>query len=404
MSVIPQSFEADPAQAPYVLRCPDFRLDDGGMALTPRLIGADEPELAACWRGLEADAAEPNVFLSELFMRASLQHCRNGQKVDLFTLWTGAGENARLAGIMPLASYGRYGQRPVPHVGNWLQYNAFLGSPLIRAGYEHEFWRALLSTLDSAPGTALFLYLRQITRSGPVEAALRHVADEQGRQLSLVRSEERAFLQSDLSPKDYYEATVRGKKRKELRRQQNRLSEMGELSFDRLEGRDRLEPWIEEFLALEAAGWKGGNASALASHDSSREFFLDMMHAAARAHVLERLDLRLDGKPIAMLINLMAPPGSFSFKTAFDEQYARFSPGVLLQIENLDMLNRPDIEWMDSCAAEGHPMIDSLWSGRRELADYTVAIGGAVRRRLYAGFRKIEKSREEARQRAGGEQ
>ncbi|MBK8375584.1 MAG: hypothetical protein IPL18_12200 [Sphingomonadales bacterium] len=61
--------------------------------------------------------------------------------------------------------------------------------------------------------------------------------------------------------------------------------------------------------------------------------------------------------------DLLCLPGSFSFKTAFDEDHARFSPGVLLQIENLKLLEKAGLDWCDSCAAQDHPMIDSLWVG-----------------------------------------
>ena len=59
-----------------------------------------------------------------------------------------------------------------------------------------------------------------------------------------------------------------------------------------------------------------------------------------------------------MLATFLTPPGAFSFKTTFDEAFARFSPGVLLQRENLELLARPSIEWTDSCADMDHPMID----------------------------------------------
>ena len=63
-----------------------------------------------------------------------------------------------------------------------------------------------------------------------------------------------------------------------------------------------------------------------------------------------------------LLVNLRSGEGVFSFKTAFDEAFSRFSPGVLLQIENYALLDRPGLAWADSCAAPDHPMIDSLWT------------------------------------------
>jgi hypothetical protein len=55
-----------------------------------------------------------------------------------------------------------------------------------------------------------------------------------------------------------------------------------------------------------------------------------------------------------MLASFVCPPGAFSYKTAFDERYARFSPGVLLQCENLSLLARPEIDWA-TAARRGPP-------------------------------------------------
>ena len=81
-----------------------------------------------------------------------------------------------------------------------------------------------------------------------------------------------------------------------------------------------------------------------------------------------------------MLANFLTPPGTYSFKTTFDESYARFSPGVLLQRENLALLARDGIEWADSCAAADHPMIDRIWREKRPIARVSIAIGGRARR------------------------
>jgi hypothetical protein len=125
--------------------------------------------------------------------------------------------------------------------------------------------------------------------------------------------------------------------------------------------------------------------------------FRQALRGAAAKDQLELLDLRLDGVPLAMLVNFICAPGSFSFKTAFDERYARFSPGVLLQIENLALLERGDVEWCDSCAAEGHPMIDSLWTGRRRIGRYSVAIGGGARRGAFGLLLRAELAKKRVR-------
>ncbi len=345
----------------------------------------DAPFVAS-WNALAGHAAEPNAFSESWFLQPALEQFDPSRRVQIFTLWDGD----VLCGLMPVSTHARYGRWPLPHAQNWMHHNAFLGTPLVRAGYEHSFWQAYLAHLDREPGQALFAHLHGLTIDGELATALEQVCVEQKRRCALVHRTERAFLGRGLSPGAYFEAAVRSKKRKELRRQKNRLSEQGVLTFARDDSATGLDEWTQEFLALEQRGWKGGNGSALACADNTRRLFSEVLAGAAAAGRLERLELRLDGKPLAMLVNFLCAPGSFSFKTAFDEDYARFSPGVLLQIENLALLEHPQIDYCDSCATEGHPMIDSLWTGRRAVGRYSVAIGGSGRRAIFGAFLAAE--------------
>ena len=92
-----------------------------------------------------------------------------------------------------------------------------------------------------------------------------------------------------------------------------------------------------------------------------------------------------------MLINFRTPPGSWSFKIAYDESLARFSPGVLIELENLPrVLGDPQIDWMDSCAVENHPMINSLWAERRSIIQVSLPLAGAKRTAIYRACRAAE--------------
>jgi CelD/BcsL family acetyltransferase involved in cellulose biosynthesis len=344
---------------------------------------------AGMWDLLASHASEPNPFAERWYLSAAL----NALGSDAVRVAVVRDDAGSMIGMLPLIWQSRYAGLPVAHVQNWLNHNAFLGTPLVLKGAEQAFWANLLAALDGQTNGAIFLHLTGCTTQGPVMAALAQVCTDQGRRHGQVHHEERALLEHGLSPDAYLEANVRGKKRKELRRQHKRLAEEGTLSFERCDGRNSLELWIAEFLTLEMAGWKGTNGSALACAPETQALFANALHAAADAGKLERLTLRLDGRAIAMLANFITPPGSFSFKTAFDEDYARFSPGVLLQIENLALLQRADIAWCDSCAAQDHPMIDSLWSGRRAIGRYSVAIGGTARRAAFAALLTAERAK-----------
>jgi len=347
---------------------------------------AVSPELRDAWRDLTGDAAEPNAFAELWFAEPSFAQL-GGEGVRLLQARDEAG---RLVGILPLAIAPKYGRLPVSTVQNWLHYHSFLGTPLIRAGRECAFWTAALRALDRDPWTRGFLHLTAIPENGPVHAGLVEAARSLGRPCHVVHRTARAMLQSDLGPEVYYEQTVRKKKRKELKRLAARLAEQGDVAYRRFGSGDDLGAWCDAFLALEGSGWKGRSGSALACTPATERFFRDVMAGAERGGRLELLRLDLEGRPLAMLANFLTPPGSYSFKIAFDEDYARFSPGVLIQIENLKLLDRGDIGWMDSCAVEDHPMINSLWGERRSIVRLSVPLAGPVRRATFRLCRLAE--------------
>ncbi len=335
------------------------------------------------WTDLAHHASEPNPFAECWFMRPAICHLAAQANARMVAVWQGK----LLLGLIPLELASRYGRLPIQHVQNWVHYHCFYGAPLIRAGQEHVFWTAVLALLDADSWASNFLHIVGLDPKSPVIASLRDI-----RSTDIVHRSARALLQSDLDPADYYTANVRPKKRKEIRRLRSRLDELGAVEFTSLDADGSVDRWINEFLTLEASGWKGREGSALGGTASTKSFFEAAVRGAHCAGRLEMLRLTLDSKVIAMLINFMTPPGGFAFKIAFDEDYARFSPGVLIKIENLKVLGRAEIDWMDSCAVEDHPMINSLWAERRDIVRVTVPLAGARRKTIFRGARLIEQT------------
>jgi hypothetical protein len=165
---------------------------------------------------------------------------------------------------------------------------------------------------------------------------------------------------------------------------------MGKLTVSEA-SRAEAHEWIARFLVLEAKGWKGRRGEAFNRTADGREYFLEFMeHFLARGRAM-LLALQLNGEDVAMKCNVLAPDGrgSFSFKIAHDEALARYSPGVLLELDNVRRLHEPGrgVAWMDSCAIPDHPMIDHLWSERRRIVYVMVGSRGPIGRALVALFR-----------------
>lgn len=355
--------------------------------------GLDLDGLQASWSRLADRASTPNAFFEAGFLVPSLSIFDREGEVSLALLV----EGGQLRGMMPCTSRSDYHGRRLPHSANWLHANMFCGVPLVEAGYEEAFWTAYLATRHHLLGSSWFVHFSRLPADCTVTRALETVCLSQQRQMQIVHREARAVLNRGSTPETHLAQTMTPKARKELRRQRRRLDELGTVEIVRSRSQEGLQRWIEEFLMLETKGWKGESGSSLASNTHTTALFIQALTRAAEQGRLERLSLTLEGKPIAMLATLLAPPGSFSFKTAFDEDYARYSPGMQLQVENLALLDDPDLVWCDSCAAEGHPMIERIWRDTREMVSITVEAGSGWRRQLGNLWARIEAWRMEQR-------
>ena len=288
--------------------------------------------LAPEWTALAELASEPNPFAEHWFVAASLRTLASDAEIRLLEVRRGE----LLIGLLPVRAHQGYARLPVRILQSWAHDQMFLATPLVVAGEERAFWSAILAVLDAADWAPGLFHLRGVVENGPVHRGLLAV-----RRGLTVHRRVRAFLDSELSPEAYYEQAVRPKKRKEIRRLRNRLAEQGPVEARILDDAGKLESWCSTYLALEKAGWKGEAGSALAARPATEAFFRDVVAAAWAAGRLQFLRLDVGGQCIAMLVNFLTPPGSFSFKTVFDEGYARFSPGVLIQLENLNILDDP---------------------------------------------------------------
>jgi len=325
------------------------------------------------WRQLALAASEANAFYSPDMLEPALAHLAHDNHVQVIEAWA----SDQLIGLLPVIVHPRHGRLPLRCVGNWMHPHCFFGAPLLLAGREQEAWALFLDRLDAAPWARGFLHLEGIDAAGPNAAAIEAICVTQRRGWREIHRYERAMLRSDLDAETYWEAQVRAKKRKELRRLQKRLADLGSVETRLLDDPAALPDWCEAFLALEAAGWKGANGTAMASRPDHANFFRGACAAAFGGGRLHMLRIDLDGRAIAMLVNFRHLDGAFSFKIAIDEALGRFSPGVLIEIANLHAVQgNSAIAWMDSCAAPDHPMIDSLWAERRTIVQYRIALRG----------------------------
>jgi CelD/BcsL family acetyltransferase involved in cellulose biosynthesis len=349
------------------------------------LVVLDHPDAleahVPAWEALARAAIEPNVFQEPWALLPAWRAFGARLPLQAVLVYGPArpGATPELFGLCLLERVSSvFGRLPVPALRTWTHLHGFLGTPLVRAGAEAACLDALFDWLaGDAAGVPLF-ELTDVGADGPFERHLAACLARRGLPAFVARSYERAVLRRGADTESVLAQAMSSGNRKELRRQRRRLEETGRLEVRALDAHGDLAAWLGQFLELERAGWKGAEGSALGSDPVQRDYFERIARAAHDRGRLMLIGLFLDGTPIAMKCNFLALPAAFCFKIAFDERHARFSPGVQLELENVAAAQaRPDLAWMDSCAGEGHFMIERLWSGRRRISTTVIATGRA---------------------------
>ena len=332
------------------------------------------------WDDLTRAAIEPNVFYESWMLLPALEAFGEGSDLRFVLIYAEDEADAEaaqvLCGLFPLEQKARYKGLSIKTLGLWRHLHCFLSTPLVRRGMERECLRAFFDWLGSARTGAALMEFGWINTDGPFYELLAGYLNETGKTSFTADRFTRALYRPASDAESYLSAAISKEHRRDLRRRHKRLSEQGRVNFVALDAGADADEWVENFLKLEASGWKGQEGSAFGSKDSGLNFFVKAMTGAFNRGRLMMLGIELDGRPVALKCNLTAAPGSFAFKIAYDEGYARFSPGVLLEIENIRLLHgRADVEWMDSCAEPNHFMMNRVWTERRTIIDLVVSTG-----------------------------
>ena len=216
--------------------------------------------------------------------------------------------------------------------------------------------------------------LHSVPRNGPLWDALTAASGH----VAILDQWERAGLEIAGSYENWFETNFERKRRKEYRRLRSRLSEQGNLEALSLSPGEAPAAWVDELLAIEAAGWKGERGTAINFVPKAASLLQEAAAGLSASGKLRFWKLSLDGRVIASLYGIVEGNEAWLGKIAFDQNFARYSPGVLLILHATEQLfAEAGIARVDSCAIPGHPMIDNIWRDRIAVADVMIAHANA---------------------------
>jgi CelD/BcsL family acetyltransferase involved in cellulose biosynthesis len=334
---------------------------------------AELAPVAGDWRALAARALDPNVFYEPAFALAA--QAVFGRDAGACLVWS-RGVTSRLVGFFPARIERRRYGIPFPVLCGWTHPYAPLGTPLVDRDASDAAIGAWLDHLARDKALPKIVLLPYLPRDHNVSRALDAALNKRGGKAVSFARHERALLSPGSDRESYLDHALGHKKRKELRRQRRRLGENGVLDASDVTDADEVAKALNDFLVLEASGWKGRAGTAAADHADIRTFMERAVKDLAAEGKVSAHRLTLDAHPIAAIVTLYSGATAWTWKTAYNEAFAASSPGVQLMLDVTEaLLARSDIAQTDSCATAHHPMINHLWRERLPLADRFIRVG-----------------------------
>jgi CelD/BcsL family acetyltransferase involved in cellulose biosynthesis len=350
---------------------------------------------ARAWRRLADRAAEPNVYLDPRFLLPAQHRGREAEDLRLVVVQERGEWLAVLAVTTKTVAPG-VPVRAATTGGTFMTTHSDRHHPLVRSGREVEALHALLTGLRPL-GLPGLVQLHHFPADGPLADALTEVmarasmvVHERSRAVSAFAS--RAGVGVRRAP-DPGGGTVvdpplacdhmGAGRRKDVRRRARALAraaggplELHDLSAD---------PGAEaQFVALQAAGWKGDAAqggAALSLDPAAHRWFRDVVGGFRRSGDALVLRLAAGGETLWMGCSLRSGGTWFGFLDAYAEQHARFSPGAIGRLaEMTHVFAATDAEVLDPAFDARYVTGGETYPDRREHVDLLVSTRGLVAR------------------------
>ena len=316
------------------------------IASTPQLqanwIETDELQSRLdAWDSLANNALARIVPFESNVLLPALKHLATESVRVLIVEDVAAESNCNLVGLVPIEPKTVY-RLPFKAAEIWKHDQCFDATPLLHKQFAVEAWKLICEKIK-ATGFSL-LSLDTVSAEEKLERVFRSV-EEQKRIVRFQRDQyQRAAFNPSKTSADYVQENCSKNVRKSTRRQLRRLEDLGKVTWEKSDASSDFEQLAEDFLTLEASGWKGKEGTALASTAATEAFYKEMIQESAKAGKAKFLSLKLDGRPIAMLSDIHSEKFSYCYKTAYNEEFSSFSPGLQAEFKNIEYLHLAGIE------------------------------------------------------------
>jgi len=337
------------------------------------------------WSLLAGRAIEPNVFLDPAFL---LPFCKaSGLNHTAVMIWS-KGPSRQLLGFFPITIVRNHSSLPFPVLSIWAHSEALLGTPLVDRQNPERVINAFLDHVSGSAKLPKIIVLRHTPEMGLFMSSFARVLSKRGDRLAMYGRHERAYLAPMGSRASYLEFAIKAKRRHELQRLRRRLQDTGCVEVSTTKDAPMIGSALDDYLTLEASGWKGRAGTAIAPRRNLRGF-VEASVASLAAKGTIRIDrLLVNSRAIAAAITLQSQDKAWYWKMSYDEAYGRFSPGTLLTLELTKLLLLDStILSVDSSTKPDHPTLDHMWREHLAVGHCIAGIGSNAKELFDVAYR-----------------
>ncbi len=336
---------------------------------------ATSPEMMQLLDKFHDKPLEDNLFFDRIFLSAAFGRMDNGN-TSLLTVWETIGDERILRMYFPVVPdrAGLFGKKIWRC---WSHDFAPLGVPIVSmedAGEVLDRFLQLIAQIDRKQFTALLF--ENIPIDGVFADRFREALNSCDFPFRQIEMQERAVLARERNNRSSHVLSLSAKKLRQHGRQQRRLSELGEFELECVTSFSDINLRFEEFLLLEANGWKGRKGTSIQTIKQTAAFARQAVTDLAKSGNCAIYSIRLDGKSIASLIVLKTNNVYLPWKIAFDQAYARFSPGALLMLRVSETITKnKSFLRADSLASPTNNLMNLLWKRRMKIGAIVIPMG-----------------------------
>lgn len=322
-------------------------------------------DIAQQWAALSRRAAA-NVFMNPAALKVG--NATEFAQVHMLLAWLRDAQPERLIGLWAV--------REARLTPLWTSYlaappyrYAWLSNPVIDPDFMDEAVAAFLDAIEHDRRLPNVVRLRYLDANSESYAAILKALAARRAHTLILSERERAFVTKEFGLKRS------GSTRKKLRQDWNRICALGAVEVLNDRSHDAAQDAFEIYLAMEAASWKGSRGTALLCDENDATFARRLVAALAAERNASVALLKVDGRAVAAQVLLYCGSMAYTWRTAFDPDFGKFSPGTLLVDKLTEQLFAAHgIEAIESCSPQGGFM-KQMWDGRRATVDLLADLG-----------------------------